>query len=255
MMHTTSLSFQYSGHVVLNDITTHFPAGQMIGILGANGAGKSTLLKLLAGILRPHAGKITLHARALSQWSSRELARELAYIPQEMHTPFPFRVLELVLMGRIPHLPGFGFGSPEDHRAARDALRAVDADHLQARRFTELSGGERQRVVMARALAQTPRVLVLDEPTAFLDIQHQVMVMKLLQQWRTTTGGTVIAALHDLNLAAQFCQSVILLKDQRILAQGTTEATLNYANVCATFESDVYVGMNELNGRPYFVPM
>lgn len=255
MIRTSSLSFQYSGHIVLDDITTHFPATQMVGILGANGAGKSTLLKLLAGILKPHSGKITLQARALTQWSSCELAREVAYIPQEMHTPFPFRVMELVLMGRIPHLPGFGFGGPEDHRAAHEALQAVDANHLQTRRFTELSGGERQRVVLARALAQAPRVLILDEPTAFLDIQHQVMVMKLLQQWRTSTGGTVIAALHDLNLAAQFCQSVILLKDRRILAQGLTETTLNYANVCATFESDVYVGLNELNGRPYFVPM
>ncbi len=255
MIRTSTLTFGYSGHLVLDAITTHFPAGKMVGILGANGAGKSTLLKLLANILHPHSGKITVQDRALSHWSQRDLAREMAYIPQEMHTPFPFRVMELVLMGRIPHLPGFGFGGPEDHRAALEALHAVDAGHLQARRFTELSGGERQRVVMARALAQTPRILILDEPTAFLDIHHQVMIMKLLHQWRTKTGGTVVAALHDLNLAAQFFQSVILLKDGRILAQGTTESTLTYANVCATFESDVYVGMNELNGRPYFVPM
>lgn len=255
MIHTTAISFGYNGRPVLDEITTQFPAGQMIGILGANGAGKSTLLKLLATILQPGSGNIVIQERSLSQWSQREIAREMAYIPQEMHTPFPFRVMELVLMGRIPHLPGFGFGGPEDHRAALEALCAVDAEHLQARRFTELSGGERQRVVMARALAQSPRILILDEPTAFLDIHHQVMVMKLLAQWRAKTGGTVIAALHDLNLAAQFFQSVILLKDGRILAQGATETTLTYANVCATFESDVYVGLNELNGRPYFVPM
>lgn len=255
MIRVTDMSFGYNGHPVLEEITTHFPAGQMIGILGANGAGKSTLLKLLANILQPITGEILLKGRALSLWSSRDLARKMAYIPQEMHTPFPFRVMELVLMGRIPHLPGFGFGGPEDHRAAMDALCSVDAVHLQTRRFTELSGGERQRVVMARALAQAPKILILDEPTAFLDIHHQVMVMKLLQQWRTHTDGTVIAALHDLNLAAQFFQTVILLKNSRILAQGTTEATLTYTNVCTTFESDVYVGLNEMNGRPYFVPM
>lgn len=255
MIRITDMSFGYRGHPVLEKISTQFCAGQMIGILGANGAGKSTLLKLLTNILTPNAGEISVKGTPLSQWPQRTLAREMAYIPQEMHTPFPFRVMELVLMGRIPHLPGFGFGAPEDHRAALDALIAVDAEHLQNRRFTELSGGERQRVVMARALAQAPRILILDEPTAFLDIHHQVMVMKLLQQWRTQTGGTVIAALHDLNLAAQFFQSVILLKAGRILAQGETESTLTYANVCATFESDVYVGMNELNGRPYFVPM
>lgn len=255
MMQISDMAFGYHHHTVLQDISTHFPAGQMIGILGANGAGKSTLLKLMANILQPHAGAILLHEKPLSQWPQHTLAREMAYVPQEMHTPFPFRVMELVLMGRIPHLPGFGFGSAQDHRVAEDALRAVDAWQFQSRRFTELSGGERQRVVIARALAQEPRVMILDEPTAFLDIQHQVMIMKFLQQWRTQTGGTVIAALHDLNLAAQFCQSVVLLKDNAILAQGPTEATLTYANVCATFNSDVYVGMNELNGRPYFVPM
>jgi iron complex transport system ATP-binding protein len=255
MMHVSGISFSYNSHPILRDITTHFPAGQMIGILGANGAGKSTLLKLLASILRPKSGTISFQNKILSQWPRHTLAREMAYVPQEMQTPFPFRVQELVLMGRIPHLPGFGFGSAHDHRVAEEALRAVDAWRFQERRFTELSGGERQRVVIARALAQEPRVMILDEPTAFLDIQHQVMIMKFLQQWRAQTGGTVIAALHDLNLAAQFCRSVVLLKNNAILAQGATETTLTYANVCATFDNDVYVGMNELNGRPYFVPM
>lgn len=255
MIQLHTIAFSYGAHPVLHDVSATLSNGHMIGVLGANGAGKSTLLKLIAGFLHPTQGTIAIHGRPLTQWSQRDLARQLAYIPQDLQLPFPFRVFELVLMGRIPHLPGFGFGSSHDHAIVTQALHAVDAWQFESRRFTELSGGERQRVLLARALAQEPRVLILDEPTAFLDIQHQVLIMRFLQRWRQETGGTVIAALHDLNLAAQFCQSVLLLKQGQILAQGPTDTTLTYANVCSTFDTEVYVGLNELNGRPYFVPM
>lgn len=255
MIQVRDIAFSYTLRDVVNDVSLTIAEGDVLAIMGANGSGKTTLLRLMAGLLAPARGSITVCGQAITTLSDRARALHIGFVPQETTSPFPFRVLEFVLMGRIPHHNGLGFSSEADLRIAEEALRSCDAWQFRDRRITELSGGEKTRAVLARALAQQPKVLLLDEPTAFLDIKHQVDVLKRLVEWRTQTGGTVVTVLHDLNLAAQFCTRCALLKGGRLIAAGPTAEILSYTNVCTTFDTDVYVGINELTGRPYFVPM
>lgn len=255
MLQLNNISFAFGENKVLSGISLNVAAGDMLAIMGANGSGKTTLLRLMAGLLSPAAGCIQIGNRPITAFSDRERALHIGVVPQETISIFPFRVLEFVLMGRMPHHTGLGFSSTSDHAIAEDALRTCDAWQFHDRRITELSGGEKTRVVLARALTQQPKILLLDEPTAFLDIRHQVDILKRLNDWRSQTGVAVVTVLHDLNLASQFCTRSALLKAGKCVACGDTAMILNYANVCSTFETDVYVGINELTGRPYFVPM
>ncbi len=255
MIRIQDTSFSYDHRDVVNDLSLTIAAGDMLAIMGANGSGKTTLLRLMAGLLSPARGIIEVGGLPISALSDRDRALQIGFVPQETNSTFPFRVLEFVLMGRIPHHRGLGFSSVADLRIAEEALRSCDAWQFKERRITELSGGEKTRAVLARALAQQPNILLLDEPTAFLDIRHQVDILKRLNEWRAQTGGAVVTVLHDLNLAAQFCTRCALLKGGRLVASGATAEILNYQNVCAAFDTNVYVGINELTGRPYFVPM
>jgi iron complex transport system ATP-binding protein len=254
MIQVRDIAFSYDHRDVVRDISLCVSAGDVLVIMGANGSGKTTLLRLMAGLLSPARGAIDVCGHPISALSDRNRALHIGLVPQETTSTFPFRVLEFVLMGRIPHRGGLGFSSGEDLAIAEEALRSCDAWQFRNRRITELSGGEKTRAVLARALAQQPKVLLLDEPTAFLDIRHQVDILKRLVEWRSQTGGAVVTVLHDLNLAAQFCSRCALLKEGRLVAIGATAEILNYSNVCTTFETDVYVGINELTGRPFFVP-
>src|SRR3984957_3679562 len=179
-------------HHVLRDVVLEVDRGDLVGVLGPNGSGKTTLLRLLGGVLAPASGSVTLENRPLAEWSRREIARRIAFVPQETTAPFDFTVLDIVLMGRFPHLGAFALEGPEDLAIARRALEATGTDSFEGRAFSTLSGGEKQRVIVASALAQSPELLLLDEPTASLDIGHQIDVELLLGGLNRDRGVTMV---------------------------------------------------------------
>lgn len=223
----------YPGRVVLEGVGFELAAGTVTVLLGPNGSGKSTLLKTLSKTLAPLAGTLTVCGDALHSLSFRELARRVAYVPQEEYPAFPFTVREIVLMGRLPYSDGL-FETEEDHRAAEDAMRAADCLALADRPVTELSGGERQRGLIARALAQQAPALLLDEPTSHLDVGHQVEIVRLLRRL-AEEGYGVLAALHDLNLAAALADRAILLANGRVGLEGPCAEVLASPQVDAVY--------------------
>jgi iron complex transport system ATP-binding protein len=224
------------GAVILQDVSLALRPGEMVGLIGPNGAGKTTLLKILAGLMKPTAGVVTLEGRGMAAHSPREVARVTASVPQGAATDFAFTVREIVLMGRSPHLGRFELEGPRDRDIAQKAMRTMGIDALADRYVTTLSGGERQRVFIARALAQEPRALLLDEPTANLDVKHQLDVIGLVADLAHSVGLGVIAAIHDLDLAAEFCDRLVLLHQGRVLAEGAPEAALTAEYLAAAFE-------------------
>jgi len=237
-----SFAYRAGAPLVVNDASLTLAQGDLVGILGPNGSGKTTLLKMLSGTLTPTAGTITFDRRPLSGWTRRELARRIALVPQETHAPFDFTVLDIVLMGRFPHLGAFALEGPADLEIARQALASTGTSAFEDRPFATLSGGEKQRVVIASALAQSPELLLLDEPTASLDLGHQLDVQLLLHNLNSERGVTMVLSTHDLNLAAALCRHLILLRDGRVVAQGPTDEVLTPATVRALYgvEADVH---------------
>jgi iron complex transport system ATP-binding protein len=201
-------------------VSLELAAGEQVALLGANGSGKSTLLRVLAGALRPTAGSVELFGRPIASWERAELARSVTVLPQGMELPHGFRVSEVVALGRIPHARSWFATSAEDEAAVARALADADVEELAGRTVDELSGGERQRVLVALALAQEPRLLLLDEPTAHLDVAHQLALIGLLERLRHARGLTVLAVLHDLNLAARFADRGLVLHDGRLSSAG-----------------------------------
>jgi len=249
------VSFSYGVAEVLSSISFSVSAGEIFGLLGPNGSGKSTLVRLMSGVRSPQRGRVTYAGRDLRAYRREELARAIGVVPQETTIELPFSVLEVVLMGRSPYLGKFGFESVHDLAVAQRAMEQTGVDALAAREVHALSGGERQRVILARALAQEPRVLLLDEPTAFLDIKHQVAVYDLIRQLSREQGLAVVAILHDLNLAALYCDRLALLKAGRVFYQGTPEQVLTYANVKAVYETEVYIDLNDITGKVQILPL
>ena len=241
--------------VVLNDVFLSVERGEIVGVLGPNGSGKTTLLKLLGGVYRPETGSVTLDDRPIIEWSQREIARRIAFVPQETHAPFDFSVLDIVLMGRFPHLGAFALEGPEDLAIARRALEATGTASFEGRAFSTLSGGEKQRVVIASALAQSTQLLLLDEPTASLDIGHQIEVQLLLQQLNADQGVTLLLSTHDLNLAAALCRRLLLLKEGRVLASGPTDEVLTPAAVRALYSVEADVARHPATGHLTVVPI
>jgi iron complex transport system ATP-binding protein len=242
-------------HRVLEDVSLSVQAGDLVGILGPNGSGKTTLLNLLDAALTPDHGSVVLDGRPLAGWSRREIARRIAVVPQETHAPFDFTVLDIVLMGRFPHLGVFALEGPDDVAIARRALEATGTAEFETRIFRTLSGGEKQRVVIASALAQSPRLLLLDEPTASLDLGHQMEVRALLERLNTDDGVTMVLSTHDLNLATALCRRLILLKNGRVLAAGPTSEVLTAAAVRALYGVDAEVALHARSGRLTVVPI
>jgi iron complex transport system ATP-binding protein len=218
----TDLFFSYPRRRALEGLSFTLAAGRFYGLLGPNGCGKTTLLDLMAGLKRPTSGRIALKGRPLGSYRRRELAREIALVPQNFYINFPFAVQEVVMMGRYPHLKRFAHPGAEDHRRVQDAMEAADMVRFAHQPVTALSGGERQRVVFARALAQNAGVLMLDEATSNLDIRH---TLALLSRTRDCVGAqqqTVIAVFQDVNLAALYCDELLFLQEGRLLIQGPT---------------------------------
>ena len=225
MLRATDLSFAYE-RPVLDGVSLHVERGHIVGLLGPNGAGKTTLIRMLAGLLTPQAGTVWLDGRPIGEYGRRAVARRLALVPQDTHAAFDFTVLDMLLMGRYPHVGRFTLEGPDDVAIAREALAATGTASLERRSFATLSGGERQRVVIASALAQASDVLLLDEPTASLDLAYQLEIARLLRRLNRERGTTIVLSTHDLNLAASVCDRLALMRAGRVLAHGTTADTL-----------------------------
>ena len=230
-------------------LTFSVEAGEVFGVIGPNSAGKTSLLRLLTRILTPTGGEIRLDGRRLSAIPASALARQVAVVPQEAPRPFPFTVEQLVLMGRYPHAPGRYFESAADTAAAREAMAATGTLALAPLPLEELSGGERQRAMLARALAQEPRLLVLDEPTAHLDLRYQAETAELLRRLNRERGMTILLVSHDLNLAAELCDRLLLLHDGRVARVGTASEVLEQALLETVFGCRVVVDKGP-SGRP-----
>jgi iron complex transport system ATP-binding protein len=224
--------------------------GEILGVIGPNSAGKTTLIRLLTRVVRPAAGSILLDGRPLASLAAAVLAREVAVVPQELPHAFPFTVGELVLMGRYPHAPARYFESAEDLRIARAAMEATGVLDLAELPLDELSGGERQRAVLARALAQEPRLLVLDEPTAHLDLRYQAECVGLLRRVNRDRGMTVILVAHDLNLAAEVCDRLLLLSGGRVEKLGPPEQVLDEETLRSVYGCEVIVDKAPSTARP-----
>lgn len=239
----------------VRELTFDIRAGEFVGIVGPNGSGKTSLLKLLGKVLRPKAGTIRLRGRDLATIPQDEVARTVAMVPQESHQVFPFTVFETVLMGRHPHhgstwRAGFRWEDEEDLDIAREAMEATDVAHLQDRAVTDLSGGERQRCWIARALAQAPQVLLLDEPTAFLDLPHQIDISALLRRLADRQGLTLLMISHDLNMAGQYADRMLMMKEGALVAAGTPEEVIRPDVLEAVYGCDVLVDRHPESGRP-----
>ena len=228
------LTYEIEGSMLLDGVDLHADRGQFVGLIGPNGAGKSTLLRTISGILRNRSGAVRLEGEDLRSLSPKDVAANLALVPQIAPYTYGFTSLELVLMGRYPHLGRFQIEGREDERIARDAMRMTETEQFADRTLDTLSGGERQRVFVARALAQQPRILLMDEPTANLDILHQLKVLDLVRQL-VADGLTAIAAIHDLNVAARYCDKLVLLNRGRVLAVGSPEEVLTPETIESAF--------------------
>ena len=244
MLLARDISVGYGGRAVLRDISFDLNIGQIIVLLGANGAGKTTLIKALNGTLPTSAGEIYLNDRLLTSISRREIAKNIGVVAQENETRFPITVLEFVLSGRFVHGGAFGWETESDIAFAEKALNDCDLAGYSSRLMNELSGGERQRVVLARALATNALILLLDEPTANLDLAHQAMMFRLVRERSRSCGASAVVITHDLNLAAEFADEILLLKDGRIAARGAPAEVLTAEIVRDVFGVDVMLDEN-----------
>ena len=240
----------------LEQLSFQVAGGEILGIVGPNGSGKSTLLKLLAGLLSPQSGTILLGGRSIRQLSQQDIARFVAVVPQEYVQVFPFTVAETVLMGRFPHRKtrfwsiGLEGDTVADLLRAHEAMTDTDVLSLADRLVSDLSGGERQRVIIARALAQEPKILLLDEPTAFLDINHQIEICSLIGRLRAERQLTVVLISHDLNVASQYCDRVLMLKEGKLCRIGSPGETIRSDVLRSVYGCEVVVDAHPQTGRP-----
>ncbi len=249
------VSFAYRAAPVFTGFDLRVAEAEVIAILGPNGAGKSTLLGLAGGHLRPAPGRVRVFGTDLAAMQPRERARVVAVVPQDSRLAFDFTAFEVVLMGRAPHLGLLGLESARDHAIARAAMRRTDVEELSARPFSNLSGGERQRVVLARALAQEPRLLLLDEPTVFLDLKHRLAIYEMLGRLNREAGLTVVIASHDMDLAARYCDRIVVLHRGGIAGDGPPGDVLRPELLREVYEVEAQVIVDPASGRPRIVPI
>lgn len=262
-----NVSFRYAAGapLVVDGVSVRLGNGALAGILGPNGSGKTTLLRLLSGTHRPTSGRVLLDERPLDQFARKDAARRIAVVPQETELAFEYAAIEIVLMGRHPHLGVFTVEGPEDLRIALEAMAATGTSHVADRPFHELSGGEKQRVVIAGALAQIGRqpsarsapsaALLLDEPTASLDLGYQLEISSLLLRLNQDHRVTMALSTHDLNLAASICRELILMRDGKVLAAGPTADVLTPENVMRLYDVEADVHVNGQTGHVTVVPI
>jgi iron complex transport system ATP-binding protein len=245
-----NVSFNYGSALALRGIDLQICGSEIVGILGPNGSGKTTLLKIIDGILIPHDGEVLVRRKSLLGLRRTEIAKEIAMVSQESHFRFEFSVLEVVLMGRFPHLGKLQFEGERDMQVALNSLDATHTRELAERSIHKISGGEKQRVLIARALAQEPRVILLDEPTAFLDLKYKREIFQLVSSLSSEKGLAVVVVTHDVDLSAQYCHRLVLLKDGEIYRAGDPGSVITEANIRAVYECPVMVDNNPLTGKP-----
>ena len=255
MMEVKNISYSYGPLKALDGVSFSLPQGKVVGLLGPNGSGKSTLCLCLAGVLegKGFSGEINMAGQNLSRYTPEELALKMAVVFQDNLFSFDFTAYEIVLMGRSPYLRPLQPEGPEDHLIAEKAMRDCDCYDLKNRPIKSLSGGERQRVVLARALAQTTSVLLLDEPTNHLDLKHQKQILSMVQGLAASKGVLSVVVLHDLNLAGQFCDYLMLLDKGRLVKQGTPEEVLTPENLNPVYQINVHKISHPLTGRPQII--
>jgi iron complex transport system ATP-binding protein len=245
-----NLNHAFDSRSVLQDVAFEVAAGQFFIIIGPNGSGKTTLLKLLVGLLPLKRGRIELLDRDITRYSARSLARRIAYVPQSVPIEFPFSVTEVVLMGRAPHLGLLGFEGERDLEIARQAMAFTGVDHLAGRRMDQLSGGEQQRVFIARAICQQPQILLLDEPTAALDLSHQVRLMDLMERLKNEQHLTIVMVSHDLNLAAMYADRLLLLSKGSVARLGTPGQVIDFGLLEMVYGCTLLVDESPLGQYP-----
>lgn len=246
---------RYGSTKIISDVNLEVKPGDFVGILGPNGSGKTTLLKSISRVLKPHVGAIFIDKDDIYSQKPVEVAKKMAVVPQDSSVGFNFSVMDVVLMGRNPHMGRFQMESPKDVKIAKNALKLVNAWHLVDRQINELSGGERQRVIIARALAQEPQILLLDEPISHLDIVNQLELMDLVKKLCDKKQLAVLAVIHDLNMAARYCTSVLMLKDGHVFSFGDVDQVLTSRNIRNVFDVDAIVRKNAATNSLYVIPL
>lgn len=240
----------YGPRPVLNDISFSVYEKEFFIVIGPNASGKTTLVKTISGVVKPQKGDIKIIGQSLSSFSRKKLARHIAVVPQTAPDDIPFSVAEVVLLGRSPHLGFMGLESANDLEIAEQAMSFTNVSHLSNRRMDQLSGGERQRVLIARAICQKPKIIVLDEPTAALDLSHQIHIMDLMEQLRCDEGITVVMVSHDLNLAAMYADRMLLMKNGSIVKLGHPSEVMSFEILEKTYECVLLVDENPLKKVP-----
>ncbi len=250
-LHGTNISLRYGRRFELKDASLRAEPGELVGVIGANGSGKTTLLKILCGLLPADAGTILLDGEPLERYSANRRARHVAFVPQSYDPAFSFTVEQIVLLGRMPYRNGFGgFETPEDLAAAEEAIGLMELDRLRHEAVTKLSGGELQRVMIAKALCQGTGTLVLDEPSAHLDIAHMERVFIMLRREARRRRMAVVASIHDLNLASAYSDSIVVMAGGRVLRQGTPAQVLEPGLLREAFDLDLDIQKNVYGGAP-----
>ena len=250
MLKIEDLSFRYDGDWILQDLNFAVRKDDFLGIIGPNGIGKTTLLKLLYRLLSPQKGRIFLNGKDLATMARREISKRIAVVSQETQIAFPFSALEVVLMGRSPHLKGLQFERKGDFEIAQKAMALTDTLEAADRPFGQLSGGEKQRVFIARALAQETGIILFDEPTANLDIRHQVQFYDLMTTLNTERNVAIVTVSHDINLAAEFCQEILLLHEGKIFDLGVPHEVITKTTIETVYQTPVLVDQNPETGAP-----
>jgi iron complex transport system ATP-binding protein len=247
------LYFSYGNRQVLRGINLKVDKSKMIGIIGANGSGKTTLLKNISGYLKPEKGSVLIFGKNIKGLSVKERAKLIGYVPQDIIYDFDFTCYDIVMMGRIPYLRRFQTEGKEDREIVKEAMEMTNTWQFKDKLVKELSGGERQRVYIARALAQRPRILLMDEPVSHLDIKYQIEILSIAKEL-SSKGILVISVLHDINLASQFCDEIILIREGTIMAQGKPKEVITFENIKLGFSIDVQIFEDPFTRTPYVIP-
>jgi iron complex transport system ATP-binding protein len=255
LYHLSGVDFAYISSPVLDGIDLNIESGEFVTFIGPNGAGKSTLLRIMAGLLRGYSGVAEFDGRSVAAYQAREIAQRVAFVPQETHVAFPFSVGEIIMMGRLPYRTRGLFESRRDVEHATEAMKLTDTLDLAEKAFNQLSGGERQRVVLASALAQDPAVLLLDEPTVYLDLKHQLQFYDIVAGLNSERGMTIVAVTHDVNLAARYARRMIAMREGRFVVQGSPAQVLTRDNLYDVFEINAAILQRPDGHGPYIIPI
>ncbi|MEH7253003.1 ABC transporter ATP-binding protein [Neobacillus niacini] len=251
---TKNLTLSYGDTLIIDELNLKIPKGEITVFIGANGCGKSTLLRSIARLLKPKSGAVMLEGEAIAKLLTKEVAKKMAILPQSPAAPEGLTVLQLVKQGRYPHQSWLKQWSEEDERKVNDALKATRLEELKERPVDSLSGGQRQRAWIAMTLAQDTDVILLDEPTTYLDMTHQIEILDLLFELNEKKKRTVVMVLHDLNLACRYAHNIVALKDQKVFDQGKPEYVINHTLVKKVFGMDCEITMDPLFGTPLCIP-